>query len=94
MLNKVSDKEILYNMIRREVNNLLQGIPIFAAFGGTISNYIIKIIDPYINAFMINETELDAEQLESFAAEEVNNKIADFKEKYNKNKKGNTNYDN
>lgn len=37
-----SDKDILYSMIRREISNLLRGIPIFSAFEGTISSFVIQ----------------------------------------------------
>lgn len=42
MVNNISDKDILYSMVRREISNLLQGIPIFAAFEGTISSLAIQ----------------------------------------------------
>lgn len=90
MQNKVSDKDILYSMLKREVDNLLQGVPIFSAFGGTISSYLIKLVDPYVTAFMVDENTLDDEQLGEFASEEINNKIAEFKKRYIENrKKGN-----
>lgn len=37
-----SDKDILYSMIRREISNLLRGIPIFSAFERTISSFVIQ----------------------------------------------------
>lgn len=42
MVNNVSDKDILYSMVRREISNLLQGIPILSAFEGTISSFVIQ----------------------------------------------------
>ena len=42
MVNNISDKDILYSMVRREISNLLQGIPIFTAFEGTISSLVIQ----------------------------------------------------
>ena len=38
----ISDKDILYSMIKREISNMLQGIPIFSAFEGTISSVVIQ----------------------------------------------------
>ena len=38
----ISDKDILYSMIRREISNILSGVPIFSAFEGTISSFVIQ----------------------------------------------------
>jgi large-conductance mechanosensitive channel len=82
MVNNISDKDILYSMVRREISNLLQGIPIFAAFEGTISSLVIQWIDPYISAFIGDDNQINTEQLSDFVSEEVTNKIKDFKERY------------
>jgi hypothetical protein len=82
MVNNISDKDILYSMVRREISNLLQGIPIFAAFEGTISSFVIQWIDPYISAFIGDDNQINTEQLSAFVSEEVTNKIKDFKERY------------
>ena len=42
MRNSISDKDIFYSMIRREISNILQGIPIFSAFEGTVSSFVIQ----------------------------------------------------
>lgn len=84
MQNNISDKDILYNMIRREISNLLEGVPIFAAFGGTINSFVIRLIDPYVSAFIGDDNTIDTEQLSSFVSEEALNKINSFKEKYDK----------
>jgi hypothetical protein len=78
-----SDKEILYNVIAREVHNLVQGVPMLGLFEGAISNYIIKFIDPYVSAFMEGDS-LDVEQLSSFTSHEIDSKIAEFKKSYKK----------
>lgn len=77
-----SDKDILYSMVRREISNLLRGIPIFSAFEGTISSFVIQWIDPYISAFIGDDNQINTEQLSAFVSEEVTNKIKDFKERY------------
>jgi hypothetical protein len=82
MVNSISDKDILYSMVRREISNLLQGIPIFSAFEGTISSFVIQWIDPYISAFIGDDNQINTEQLSAFVSEEVTNKIKDFKERY------------
>lgn len=84
-----TDKEVLYSMLRREVDNLIGGMPLLSAFGGTITSNLIKWIDPYVSAFIDEDTkQLDVDQLGDFASEEVDEKIKSFKERY-KAKRGN-----
>ena len=82
----ISDKDILYSMIKREISNMLQGIPIFSAFEGTISSVVIQWIDPYISAFIDDDNQINTEQLSAFVSEEIKNKINNFKERYNRSK--------
>ena len=84
MVNSISDKDILYSMVRREISNLLQGIPIFSAFEGTISSFVIQWINPYISAFIGDDNQINTEQLSAFVSDEVTNKIKNFKERYNR----------
>jgi hypothetical protein len=91
MQSRISDKELLYSMLKREVANLTQGVPFASAFHGSISNYLINLIDPYVSAF-IEGGELDSEQLSEFASEEVNSKIMQFKKRY-ESLKGNKDYE-
>lgn len=84
MLNN-ADKVILYNMIEREVDNMLVGVPILSAFSGVITNTLIKYIEPYVNAFT-EHGELNADQLSAFASNELNEKIEKFKMKYKEEK--------
>lgn len=84
MVNSISDKDILYSMVRREISNLLQGIPIFSAFEGTISSFVIQWMDPYISAFIGDDNQINTEQLSAFVSEEMTNKINEFKERYNR----------
>ena len=85
--NKITDKEILYSMIEREIGNALRGVPVFAPFGGTINSFIIRMIDPYVSAFVDADEGLDSEQLSVFASEEAIDKINEFKARYEKRKK-------
>lgn len=84
MPNKISEKEVFYNMLSREIENLLNGVPIFAAFSGIINSYLQRLIDPYVNAFIDPTDHLDSDQLSAFASEEAQNKINAFKAKYDK----------
>lgn len=86
MVNNISDKDILYSMVRREISNLLQGVPLFSAFEGTISSFVIQWMDPYISAFIDDDNHINTEQLSAFVSEEVTSKIKDFKERYNRSK--------
>lgn len=86
MVNNISDKDILYSMVKREISNMLQGIPIFSAFEGTISSVVIQWIDPYISAFIDDDNQINTEQLSAFVSEEMKNKINNFKERYNRSK--------
>lgn len=80
-----ADKQVLYNIIEREVHNITVNFPVLGMFEGTITNYIIKYIDPYINAFIEGpQQRLNIEQLSAFTTSEVADKIARFKESYNK----------
>lgn len=84
--NSISDKDILYSMVKREISNMLQGIPIFSAFEGTISSFVIQWMDPYISAFIDDDNQINTEQLSAFVSEEMTNKINNFKERYNSSK--------
>lgn len=75
------DKEILYNVVRREISNLMAGFPVLNMFSDTVSDYVIRYIDPYISAFMKNG-KIDTEQLTAFTKQEVNEKIEKFKKEY------------
>ena len=89
--NSSSEKDILYSMLRREISNLLSGVPIFAAFEGTISSFIIQLVDPYVSAFITDDNKIDTEQLSAFVSEEALNKINNFKDKYRKETEKNEN---
>ena len=85
MLNNV-DKIILYNIIEREVDNFLVGVPVLSAFSNVISNYVIKYVEPYVNAFMSHGS-IDIEQLSEFTRSEINEKVNKFKQKYEEERK-------
>lgn len=78
---QVESKEVLYNVVRRTVANMTSGIPVLSMFSDNISNYVIKFIDPYVSAFIV-DNKLDVDQLGEFAKEEVNSKIEQFKKNY------------
>lgn len=76
------DKEVLYNMISREISNALQGIPLFSVFAPNISSWVIAFIDPYIDAFTVDNSKINTKQLSSFVSKELEEKINKFKAQY------------
>ena len=76
------DKEVLYNMVSREIANSLQGIPFFSAFAPTISSWVIAFIDPYIDAFTLDNNKVNTKQLASFVSQELAEKVNKFKAQY------------
>jgi hypothetical protein len=86
----MTDKEILYQMLQREVNSLINAVlPQFKMFSGTATNYIIDIIDPYVSAFLSpDDGSLNKKAAGEFLKQETNEKInkflKDFEEKQKK----------
>ena len=85
-----SDKEILYSMIDREIDNLLRGVPVISVFSGTVKNYVHNLLDPYVNFFM-EGNDLKVEMASSFVSTEINDKLEQFKKNFNKEKEENSN---
>lgn len=83
------NKEIFYNIICREVHNLVGGIPVLGMFEQIISNYLMNAVAPYIDAFTGENQKVDINQLTSYMEYEFNNKISKFKEVYSKEMKEN-----
>jgi hypothetical protein len=86
----MTDKEILYQMLQREVNSLIEAaLPQFKMFSGTATNYIIDLIDPYVSAFLSpDDGSLNKKAAGEFLKQETNEKInkflKDFEEKQKK----------
>jgi hypothetical protein len=79
----MSERELIYQMLSREINNILGGInPTFRMFSEMATNYVIQIIDPYINAFMSNGKDLNVKAAGSFAKQEINEKIDKFMKQF------------
>ena len=76
------DKEVLYNMVSREIANALQGVPFFSAFAPTISSWVIAFIDPYLDAFTQDNNKINTKQLASFVSQELAEKVNKFKAQY------------
>lgn len=87
----MSEKELLYQVISREVENMLGSInPAFRMFNNVAVNYVINIIDPYIDAFIANDKDhkINTDAVGSFLKTEINEKVdnfmKNFKEENNK----------
>jgi hypothetical protein len=79
-----SEKDILYQMLSREIDNILLNFgPLVTTFSGTIKSYLFNTIDPYVDAFLSPETnKINTKAASSFVKEEVNNKVNDFLKKF------------
>ena len=90
----MNDKEIIYNIIGRYVDNILLQIrnPLAYMMADPIKNYIYRYVEPYINAFTTNnnfEVEEASAYLEQEAIEKINSFKRTFKESKNENVKNN-----
>jgi hypothetical protein len=76
----MTDKELLYQMLQREINDLItSAAPQFRMFSGVASNYLIELIDPYVNAFLSPDTgKLNKSAAGEFLKQETNEKINKF----------------
>jgi hypothetical protein len=85
----MTDKELLYQMLQREVGNLIEvAAPQFKVFSNFASNYVIELIDPYVNAFLSpDDGSLNQKAAGAFLKQETNEKIdkflKDFESKHN-----------
>ena len=76
-----SDKDIFYNILKRELDNFLSKTPLFWTFRDSIFQLIINYIEPYVNAFIDGDT-LNIDMGADFAAKELDSKIQKFKQEY------------
>ena len=74
-------KDIFYNILHREIDNLLTKTPLFWTFRDSIFQLLVNYIDPYVNVLMGKE-KLDIDMTADFAKEEINKKIERFKQEY------------
>lgn len=84
------DKEILYNMISREVYNLIGNIsPALRVFSDVISKYLIMYIDPYVDAFFMGTETLNTDVAKEYINKEVNDRLSAFINNFKKAKENN-----
>lgn len=77
----MSEKEIFYSILGREIDNLLGGSPSSSFLSGVVKKWIFNYIDPYLNLFMDGDT-VQADIATAFVKEEMNAKIDNFKKKF------------
>lgn len=85
----MSEKELLYQIITREVENILGSVnPAFRMFNNVAVNYIVNLIDPYVDAFIANDKEhkIDTKMVGEFLKDEVNTKVDNFMKKFKEEK--------
>lgn len=80
-LSSAKRKSIFYNILKRELDNLLSKTPLFWTFRDSIFQLIVNHIDPYVNAFIDGDT-LNIDMGADFAAKELDSKIQKFKQEY------------
>jgi hypothetical protein len=79
----ISEKELLQQVLNREISNLLSSInPAFRMFSGTLTNYIMDFINPYVDAFTNADGEINKPAASGFLKQEVNEKVEAFMKKF------------
>lgn len=81
LVSPLIDKDVVYNVLVREIHNILQDIPMAGLFENAIINYVFNFAEPYINAFSApgDRRKVDVDQLSNYASYEIKNKIEEFK---------------
>lgn len=79
----MDEKEILAQMINRSISNILGNVaPSLRIFSGSLTKYAMEFLDPYLNAFMNTDGEINKEAAVAFTKQEVSEKIDDFMKKF------------
>jgi hypothetical protein len=76
----MTDKELLHQMLQREVVNLIESAaPQFRMFSGIASDYVFNLIEPYVDAFLSpDDGSLNKKAATAFLKQETNEKIDKF----------------
>lgn len=79
----MTDKDILYTMLSREIENTLTKFaPSFRVFADNITMRIIKYIDPYVDLFLTSEKTIDTDLAQAFIDESIDDKMNSFIKKF------------
>jgi hypothetical protein len=76
----MSDKELLKQMLQREIVNLVEtAAPQFKMFSGVAANFVYEYIEPYVNAFLSpDDGALNKKAASAFLKQETSEKIDKF----------------
>lgn len=89
---KNNDKEILYNMLGREIDKMIgYGSP-FSMFSDQIKKFVFAKIDPYVS-FFFTDDKFEVDMAADYATSEISSKLEEFKKQYKNIKKGEENND-
>lgn len=77
----MNEREIFFNILNREIDNILSGNPLLLSFSGSIKRWVRGYIEPYLNYF-IKEGKVEADIATAFIEEEISNKIKSFRSKF------------
>lgn len=83
----MNDKEIFYQVLFREIDNFLANFnnPLVNVFSDPVKRYLEKFLEPYVEAFIEPpKNELNADMASEFLKEEANEKIENFKKRFEK----------
>lgn len=80
----MEEREILRQMLQRSINNTLNSLsPGLRVFSGSLTNYAMEFLEPYISGFMNPDTEkINTKAATAFLKEETNKKIEDFMKRF------------
>jgi hypothetical protein len=80
----MSEKQILEQILGRYVSNILGSFnPTFRMFSSSVTNSIMDMLDPYLNAFTNSDTnKINTKAAEAYMKEETNKKIEEFMKKF------------
>jgi hypothetical protein len=76
----MTDKELLHQMLQREIVNLIESAaPQFRMFSGIASDYVFNFIEPYVDAFLSpDDGSLNKKAASAYLKQETNEKIDKF----------------
>jgi hypothetical protein len=80
----MDERVLLQQMINRSINNTLSSLnPSLRMFSGTLTNYAMEFLEPYISGFINPDTEkINTKAATAFMKEETNKKIEEFMKKF------------
>jgi predicted component of type VI protein secretion system len=80
----MDERELLRQMVQRNINNMLNSInPGLRMFSGSLTNYAMEFLEPYISGFTNPSTQhINTKAATAFLKDETNKKIEEFMKKF------------